>query len=1391
MPTLNTKLLLRLIAAVIVLGGGLFGLHRAQASRVPQALIWQANNAAERGKTDKAIAYMRQYLELRPDDHDAAIKLADMMLARATTFKDYSNAHFLYERVLRESPNRHDVGRKLVSLSLKLNRPADALIHAERLLQAYPTDGELLGQVAECQMLQSKTVEARATFERAITQSPDNVRAHELLARLLTRQFNLPREARAVLDRMVANSPNRPEAFLVRARFVQNEDPATCMKDLDRVFLLDPENAEALVTSAELWQARGDLRRARETLRDAVTLFPLDSRGYRSLAWLELLSGNQADARAALERGLTLVPGAPDLLTPLADIWVEQGELEKVDKAIKTLEARKDAGSRTNYLRGRTLMKQGKWAEALAVLDALRTEAVGQPALLSQLNLLIAGCHERRGDREAQVESLRRVLTADPNHLGARVALANAHLTAGRTDEAIKEYQLASRSPYAGVGVATTSMNLRIAVGEAQGNADWNAISAQLAKIKQQFPQAVEPTILLAESQAARGDFSAAEELIRAELARRPDDPRLWSALANCLSRGRGTLAAAEAVNEFQSAVGETIDVRLARARVWADDPQQGREARITRLEELPVAASDADRARLMQGLADLYGTMRNESGQVRVLTEIARRQSTDVTPRRQLFAIALKNGDVAMQDTWRAELRRLEGNDRTANILTALSTPRPSAKQAAEFTELARTTLAEAPDNIDAHLLAARLAETKGDAELATKHLEAAVALDVTSLRAQQARLSLSLRGQQAQQIKRTLTRLDADPRIQPARMRAIVEGAVAEAGPDTLATVLEAMASQIKRDPRTAVWAGQMLEAAGKFTEAMAMYRQCTQTQSHFADGWSAQLQVAAKLGDSQLNEVMTDAAKSLNRKAFYAVCAESGSVVRSRMPKWSPPVESADDQRAYAEACISTCRARGRLEDAIPVLRSLADNSEGRPQDVAWAKQHIAALTATFGDATAKKDALSELRNAAKPTTIEGSRTRANTLAMAIKSVSGDDRRAIVRELVELYSAVVADASATSADWYQLAQIYRLAGDRANSRKCLEELNRREPNNLLYVAIRVDDLLSDNDLKGAAKFVDRLLPGVADVRVCASAARYYTLCNEPAQALDVVERFVRSVDPGTADASARQRQAADLLDQLARVANTRNLSGAKQLVLGATERYRASQRMFPDAVTSLAALLAFDGQVGPAIDELMKSKSRLSPSTLALAGVAVIRSGHADLAQFDVVHEWLEAARKDQPRSLALLLGLGEWSALKRDFAGAEKAYRLVLQADPKSAVALNNLAWILACRSDAADQAMAFVDRAIALYGANGELLDTRARILISAGQHARAVSDLQDAINQSQTPLRYFHLALAQWKMDRKQEAIASFRDARARGLDSKLVHPDDLPAYQAMLEQAG
>ena len=82
MPTINKRFLLKLLLGVAAFAGVLVGVHAVQADRIPEALMRQAERAVEAEKLDQAIHYYRQYLEFKPDDVEAQVKLVELMRKR-------------------------------------------------------------------------------------------------------------------------------------------------------------------------------------------------------------------------------------------------------------------------------------------------------------------------------------------------------------------------------------------------------------------------------------------------------------------------------------------------------------------------------------------------------------------------------------------------------------------------------------------------------------------------------------------------------------------------------------------------------------------------------------------------------------------------------------------------------------------------------------------------------------------------------------------------------------------------------------------------------------------------------------------------------------------------------------------------------------------------------------------------------------------------------------------------------------------------------------------------------------------------------------------------------------------------------------------------------------
>ncbi len=1391
MLTINKRLLLRLFIGLVVFGGGLFLIQYIQSDRATDALRWQAEHAAENGKLDKAILYMRQYLELRPEDHDAATKLAEMIMQKGAGPKQLTSALFLYERVLREAPQREDVRRKLADLSLRLNRFSDAQIHVRALLDKSPDESELWEKLGRCQFAQNKIDDARTSFEKAISVDKHNISACEMLVDLLVQQMNLPDEGRECLDKMVRANPQKAEAYLARARFWRGrEKNAECQSDLERALEIEPENADGLLMLAEIMQTKGEAQQARALLLKGMSRHPKVVRFYRMLSSLELTQGNLAAGIAYLEKGVAEMPGAVELFTPLADLLIQQGEVAKGRDILHKLEGQRSVANEVRYLRGRLLMADGKWAEAASALEKLRTDVVAAPGFSAQVNWLLAQCHERLGKVDAQMESLKRILAIEPGHLHARLRFGAMHLSAGRFDEAVKEYVVAARSPYAPLSARTTLGRLFIARAKLTGTReDWTVASEYIDALRKKYANTVDPVLLAAEMNLYQRKHDVARKLLRTEAGRKVNDQRIWSALSAVELDGVGLHAALEVLDEAQAVLGDGVELRLARARVWANDWQTGRAERIRALAKGHQNLPDAEQLHLLRGLADICASIRDYEGVRLIQKQIAARQPADLAVRLALFANAARTGDKNLLAQLRKEIETLQKPNeeflRVAETLATLDDLKPEEPRFEECQSFARKMLAASPDRADIHFLAARLAEKAGDNRAASRHYALAVEFNRANLGYLEGQLASQIRS--GADMKQRFEQLLGDPRLSWDAFRALIEGAFANLSDEQFEKCMTALTPAMRRSGSMLVWAARIEQAHGREAKALSLVDQACRTSPMLADAWIARIRLQPKDAVTVLNSVRP----SIDERAYYLICAETAEAIRTDQPNWAPAFTKPGQMRAWTKACMSAHVVRGQVREAAECLRKLANDAKAAPDDVAWAKRTSTLLAAAGGSVAERRQTLAALRDW-KPgpdADLEELRTHVASLAAAARLVYGAERKQLLQQAVDTMKRVTAAKNASAKDWYHLSQFQLLLGDRAAQLASIKTAMEKDDGNLFYVAAYVDELLTDGKQTEAEPLVARLQQAVHDPRAAATAAKFYCLANAPERVFDVIDKYEHSGDPGTPEGLDRLRHAAEMLDQMGRLATSKGLPCAKAMIDAALEKYRFALKSFPETAGPMAALLAFNGQTQAAYDLLTQMKPNLSLQALTSAAMGVIRVGNSTPKHFEIVRGWIDEALVQDPKNWTLKLSLAELLALKQEYAAAEPIYREALKAEPDNVIALNNLAWILAPRLEASEEAMKCVDHAIEISGPTGELLDTRARIHISRGSYDQAIEDLQQALHLGQTSLRWFHLSVAQFKQLKKEEAIRSFKEARARGIDARLVHPDDQALFKVMVSQ--
>jgi tetratricopeptide (TPR) repeat protein len=1390
MPTINKSVLLKLLAFVLAFATVLVGVHTVQADRIPEALKRQADRAVEIGKLDLAVRYLRQYLEFSPDDIEIQIQLADLLRKRNSNVRGQLEIIFLYDRILRLDPDRHSVRKDALAICLKLGRFSDAIIHAEVLLKEFPADGVLWHQLGAAQAGLNQLTEARLSYEKAIELTPLDIMGYQRLAQLIWRNMNDPEGARAVLDRLVKAVPDNPESFLIRARFETfmldeagsvRGDVKRAEGDLYRVFELDPENADATLLLADLLQRERNVVAAHALLRDAVVLYPKDLRLIRSLSWLELVRGNAPAAIGILEDGLKAVPDAFDLLVPLADLLVQQGDISRTYEILRQLENRKAPPLQCKYLKARVAMRDARWLEANELLQTLRGEAAHLPGLDIQLNQLLAVCAGKLADTQEEESAYQRVIQADSKNVQARVGLGNLYLRLGKFDEAIHELETAAQSPYAAASVISEWVRTKTRRLRATGASpdDWRKLEQGLIAASGAFgPVSSEPAILQAELGIAMGKAPEAIQQLRKETARRPGDTRLWAVLAETTAEVNGTAAGLSILDEGHAAAGDTADIRLARARLYAGEP--GRVRSLASLAERTESWPEAEQLSLFYGLVEVHNRLGDQVGVVANLRRIAGRRPGDAGIWVRLHERALRIGDTKSAAEAMSALVKLEGESGVSVALCAAASARPT--DAPQTTDRLIAAFGANPPRADACLALARLYRLAGNDPEESRLIERAFILEPTRFEAARAWL-LQLCSIGADDRAQALaTRLATDPRWMGEPFRQLIDSTIPTLATPIAAKLLTWCRPLVERDPGGLGWLGETA-ALNRVFDPIPLLEEATKRPTATADDW---LRLSLHRGPA----VLTAARAKLSISAYLSAAAVFRETPEGK--NFDPGTLDNSEKRLYAQVRLALHLSQNKPEQATKVLEEFLAGKNLPQTDEAWGKRNLAMLYAVGGTPEDRKRAMELIKDVSDAgTTPEDLRSMASALATLASYLEGSDRIAVLTRAASALDGAY-KAGKSPKDLFNLSQLYRSAGIRDQSRVCLQTLLNSDQNNIYYLVAALEEHLEDRNFEAGEAFAKKLLSNHAgEFRALAAVARFDCQAGRPFEALTLVERYAQSANPGAGDHLTRSARVAELLDELTRMPNIRGTPAGRAMVDAAVERFAALIPTHPEAIVGLVGALSADNRASEGFARIERLGSFITSRLRAAAGLAAVRGGTVSEKQAATALVWIDECLAEEPESSTLKLNKAEFFALRRELPMAIAQYEEILAKESRNVIALNNLAWLLSADSRTAERALELVARAIREVGLTGDLLDTRARVLITLKSFNEAERDLGDAIRLQSTPLRWFHLAVSRLGQSppKAEDAAKAFKEAKRRGLEPRGIHPVDLPTFKILEAQ--
>jgi tetratricopeptide (TPR) repeat protein len=458
-----------------------FGAHRIL-SRIHALKSGVFDNRLERARAEQAISELKEVVRLDANDPEGLALLGELYLATGRNeeavdaFRRWTAAPApldsrFYEAITQGRELTPDAANaRLGEALLRLGRTVEAVEAIRRAIALEPGNIgylELLSRTVEAGGDASKQQAVLAELERVVAANPSNSAAVGLLARTQARAGRTD-EAVATL-----------RAGLAQLKSTNQREQMTLRAELAQIFSDALRFDEAVAVYEELLKERGigsepltsdnDKRFATLVLDRIVGLRRQAGQPEATLAAIERMrrllgqsdpsadlqyvihlrdQGRREEALEAIRQARTRFPEHVGFLRLEAATLADLG---RIDEAASLLRARLkgDAEDYNEYLALANLyMGAGRGREAVeAARKALDLAPPERPELVTQALIMLSSAQERAGDARGSEETLRRILSKEPDNPTALNNLGYFLVERGeRLNEALEMIQRAVRA---------------------------------------------------------------------------------------------------------------------------------------------------------------------------------------------------------------------------------------------------------------------------------------------------------------------------------------------------------------------------------------------------------------------------------------------------------------------------------------------------------------------------------------------------------------------------------------------------------------------------------------------------------------------------------------------------------------------------------------------------------------------------------------------------------------------------------------------------------------------------------------------------------------------------------------------------------------------------------
>jgi tetratricopeptide (TPR) repeat protein len=274
-----------------------------------------------KGNIAEAIGEYQQVVRIAPRDAAANIELAKLHLRSGQPQQAIGSA----EQALREQPLNGSARALLASALLADGQLSRAEAEADLIVKGAPSrpEGHIL--VGEVLYRRNQPAAARQAFEKALQLDPSSTRASSGLALIEVGSKQAPQTV-ARLDAQLAKNPKDPRLTLLTGRaYATTGNMAKAEELFRRAITLDPTFAEAYNTLGQLYVQQNKLDQARSEYQALAAKQPNNIQAQTMVAMLLHAKGKTAEAKAQYEKVVALDQRASVAANNLAYLYAEEG----------------------------------------------------------------------------------------------------------------------------------------------------------------------------------------------------------------------------------------------------------------------------------------------------------------------------------------------------------------------------------------------------------------------------------------------------------------------------------------------------------------------------------------------------------------------------------------------------------------------------------------------------------------------------------------------------------------------------------------------------------------------------------------------------------------------------------------------------------------------------------------------------------------------------------------------------------------------------------------------------------------------------------------------------------------------------------------------------------